>query len=673
MNLTTFPHRPGAPLERGAGGAEPVIGEPGARGDDPVRLREADAALGARLARCLDEAPVEAAPPASAASPATEPEAEPAAAADGHWHISLRFDGDVLRAGLDPLAFVRCLNRLGRVEAVETVTDALPEASELDPESNYLGFEVGFRGAVTEAQIEEVFEFVRDSCRLTIFPPGAAEERFDLWLAQLPEGPLRGRELLAACGTVPARRAAVVAPAAAPVPVPSGATAPPAVAATADAESPSPPAVAQATAQPAAQAATQSAAGATVRIDAARLDELINLVGELVIGVAGGDLLARRAGIGELVAAHEGIARLVEDIRDTALRLRMVPIGETFRRFQRVVRDGAHELGKKIELVVRGGDAELDKVVAERVGDPLLHLVRNAMDHGLEGPAERLAAGKPEVGRLSLEAYYDSGSIVIEVADDGRGLSRGRILARAVERGLLEPSVLDQPPPLPDRDLFRLIFEAGFSTAEQVSKLSGRGVGMDVVRRNIEALRGTVELESREGAGCRVRIRLPLTLSIIDGFLLRVGRTRYVVPLDMIVECIELADCGGGGAGSHGLFNLRGEVLPYLRMGELFHDRRGDGEENIVVVRTGGHKAGLVVDELLGGTQTVIKPLGPLFRRLRGISGSTILGSGEVALILDVPELVHRAVNSAATGFRFGAAGRAAAEGEFVPFTAGGH
>ena len=608
-------------------------------GEPDGAMNERDGQLSGRLAVYMGEAP----PTASGSAAAT-----PAAASgrrDGLWHLSLRFDADVLRAGLDPLAFVRFLTKLGVVEAVETVADALPPSDEMDPESNYLGFEVAFRGDVERGAIEEVFEFVHDSCEMSVLPPDATAEAYHDLMVRLPEGPERARELLLACGVDPDRSAR---------PAPVEAPEPTVVAETAKADAtrsaaPKPTDPPRPPSRP--QARNAAAGSSTLRVDAVRLDQLINLVGELVIGVAGADLLARRSGDEDQVEAAEGISRLVEDIRDTALRLRMVPIGETFRRFQRVVRDGARDLGKRIELVTHGDDAELDKVVAERVGDPLLHLVRNSMDHGLETPAERREAGKPEVATLRLGAYYDSGSIVIEVADDGRGLPRAKILARAVERGLIDAPA-DNGPPINDRDLYRLIFEAGFSTAECISNLSGRGVGMDVVKRNIEALRGTVELESEEGVGCTVRIRLPLTLSIIDGFLLRVGRTPYVVPLDMMVECIELAEYGVDGDDPspqlehHDYINLRGEVLPYLRMREVFQDRHGSGEENIVVVRAGGRKAGLVVDELLGETQTVIKPLGRLFHRLQGISGSTILGSGEVALILDVPGLVRRAVES---------------------------
>jgi two-component system chemotaxis sensor kinase CheA len=378
-----------------------------------------------------------------------------------------------------------------------------------------------------------------------------------------------------------------------------------------------------------------------IRVDADRLDHLINLVGELVIAGASSSLLAHREGNTLLQEATSNVSRLVEEIRDSALQLRMVQIGETFKRFNRVVRDVSKELGKNIELSVSGAETELDKTVVEKIGDPLMHLVRNSMDHGIESAEERLARGKPAKGMVRLNAYHDSGSIVIEVGDDGSGLNRERILRKAIEKGIVGPEQN-----LTDHEIYNLIFEAGFSTADQVSNLSGRGVGMDVVRRNIEALRGSIELDSQEGIGTTTRIRLPLTLAIIDGFLMGVGSASYVVPLDMVVECMELTEAERLESQGRNFINLRGEVLPFIRLREQFREAGKAGKrENIVVVQYGNQKAGFVVDALLGEFQTVIKPLGTLFGNLKGISGSTILGSGEVALILDAPALIQRATS----------------------------
>ena len=379
----------------------------------------------------------------------------------------------------------------------------------------------------------------------------------------------------------------------------------------------------------------------TVRVDANKLDNLINLIGELVIAGAGMNSEIREVGASSLREHSLTLNRLIEDVRDGALNLRMVHIGETFNRFHRVVRDVSKELNKSIELEISGAETELDKSVVEKISDPLMHLVRNAIDHGIENAEQRVEQGKDPSGKLKLNAYHESGSIIIEVMDDGRGLSPEKILSKAREKGLVDNGV-----ELSDQEIFQLIFEAGFSTAEKISNISGRGVGMDVVRRNIEALRGSIDIESSVGSGTIVRIRLPLTLAIIDGFLMGVGDASYVVPLDIVEECIELTDNERDDNSGRNYINLRGEVLPFIRLRENFNAIGKSGKrENIVVVKYGNQKAGFVVDTLLGELQTVIKPMGALFQNLNGISGSTILGSGEVALILDSPSLIQKAVN----------------------------
>jgi two-component system, chemotaxis family, sensor kinase CheA len=377
-----------------------------------------------------------------------------------------------------------------------------------------------------------------------------------------------------------------------------------------------------------------SAAAAFIRIDAAKLDFLISSVGELITAVAGTNLLARRSGSSELLESASTVASLVEQVREGALQLRMVKIGATFDRFQRTVRDVSRELGKEIQLLVRGEDTELDKTVVERIADPLTHLVRNSMDHGIEPAEVRLARGKPAIGTVTLNAYHDSGSVVIEVSDDGGGLKRDKILAKAIQRGLVEDGRS-----LADSDVFAFIFEAGFSTAEKVTNLSGRGVGMDVVKRNINALRGTVAISSEEGRGTTVTVRLPLTLAIINGFQVAVGKSSFVLPLDSIEECVEFSSVG-----DHSFANLRGTALPFIRLRDVFGTREPPSRrQSIVVVKHAGERTGLVVDALLGEFQAIIKPLGKLFRKADCVTGSSILGNGEVALILDVPALVEQA------------------------------
>ncbi len=310
------------------------------------------------------------------------------------------------------------------------------------------------------------------------------------------------------------------------------------------------------------------------------------------------------------------------------------------------MRDTAAELDKDVALEIIGGETELDKSVVERIADPLMHLVRNGLDHGLETPEVREAAGKPAQGKLTLSACHEGGSIVIRILDDGRGISRERVLARAWDRGLVDRSVTPS-----DNDILKLIFEPGFSTAEQVTNLSGRGVGMDVVRRNIEALRGTVNVSSEEGHGSTIEIRLPLTLAIIDGFLVSVGSSKFIFPLDAVVEVIETRPTTSAtDTKGRAVVELRGQTLPVVSLRSLYALESDEPERaSVVVIQTGGNRYGVVVDQLLGQHQTVIKPLGRMFRSLRGMSGSSILGNGEVALIFDVHSLSQLAAEPTLT------------------------
>ena len=548
------------------------------------------------------------------------------------WHISVRFGPHMLRGGMDPLSFLRYLTSLGEILALETIPDALPAADEMDPEACYLGFEIRLQTRATKADIERVFDFCRDDCELRILPPNSKLTEYLKLIQELPEDEMRLGEMLVRCGALTQHE------------LDDGLSSQ--QSSTSD-ETTSPigeilieqkvvqKEVVEAAASKQTRVQEKKAVEArSIRVQADKLDQLIDLVGELVIAGASANLLAQRSGQGELVESTSILSRLVENIRDAALQLRMVQIGETFSRFNRVVRDVSKELGKEIDLVISGAETELDKSVVEKIGDPLMHLVRNSMDHGIEAGDAREAAGKSRRGRVELNAYHDSGSIVIEVVDDGRGLPRDKILQKAIDKGLVQPTQT-----LTDQEIINLIWEPGFSTVEQVTNLSGRGVGMDVVRRNIQSLRGSCEVSSVEGQGCTFTIRLPLTLAIIDGFLVGVGKASYVIPLDMVIECIEL----NGQSNDRNFLNLRGEVLPFVRLREMFEiEDEYPARENIVVVQFAGQKAGIVVDQLHGEFQTVIKPLSGIFRHLRGIGGSTILGTGEVSLILDVQSLVQR-------------------------------
>ncbi|WP_153112028.1 chemotaxis protein CheA [Propionivibrio limicola] len=603
--------------------------------DDEVQVRGEE--LGNRLQIFIDSVRAATLPPV-AASDAVEVESSGGGEVNtDSWHISVRFGQNVLRGGMEPLSFLRFLASLGEVVGIETVPDGIPAAAEMDPESCYLGFEIRLKTTASKIEIERVFDFVRDDCELRILPPHSKLDDYILLIQELPEDTMRLGEMLVRCGALTQselERGLIAQQQATD--------------ATAEQEAaPSTPlgeilvgsklvhkevvdaAVARQT-----QVTDKKARDAQmVRVQADKLDQLIDLVGELVIAGASANLIALKSRHSELLEATSVLSRLVESIRDSALQLRMVQIGDTFTRFNRVVRDVSKELGKEIELSISGAETELDKSVVERIGDPLMHLVRNSLDHGIEPADVRLARGKPACGRVSLNAFHDSGSIVIQVSDDGGGLNREKIRAKAIERELIQPT-----DPLSDHEIINLIFEPGFSTADQVSKLSGRGVGMDVVRRNIQALRGTVDVASVEGQGSTFTIRLPLTLAIIDGFLVGIGRASYVIPLDSVVECIEHKNL----AGERNFLNLRGEALPFIRLRDLFEiEGQAPARESIVVVQFGGQRAGIVVDQLMGEFQTVIKPLGRVFANLRGISGSTILGSGEVALVLDVAALVH--------------------------------
>jgi two-component system chemotaxis sensor kinase CheA len=575
---------------------------------------------------------------APAARPATPLALEPEASlrripsdTDGNaqadqWHISLRFGPDVMRNGMDPLSFIRYLGTLGTITGIVTLADALPTLDLLDPETCHLGFEIAFRSQADKATIEGAFEFVLDDCTLNIVPPRSRITDYIELIQGLPEETARLGDMLVRCGTVTAHELASALAAQASVQPP-----PPIGAVLVEQGSVSPQVVEAALEKQKRVKDAKAQENQSIRVDADKLDHLINLVGELIIASAGAKLIARKTHNTELQESHSVLSNLVEGVRDSALQLRMVKIGATFTRFQRVVHDVSREIGKDIGLVINGEDTELDKTVVERIGDPLTHLVRNAIDHGIDSPELRAQRGKPAKGTVRLNAFHDSGSIVIEVSDDGGGLNREKILAKALERGLVEPGKV-----LSDSEIYGLIFEPGFSTAEKVTNLSGRGVGMDVVKRNIVALRGSVGIDSHPGMGTTVTVRLPLTLAIINGFQVGVGKSVFVVPLDMVDECVEFSAEEG-----HDYTDLRGQVLPFIRLrGHFGLGGQAGPRENIVVVKHANQKFGIVVDSLLGEAQTVIKPLSKLFGQVKGISGSSILGSGDVALILDVPALM---------------------------------
>jgi two-component system chemotaxis sensor kinase CheA len=570
---------------------------------------------------------------------------EGSAANRDHWVISLEFKKDALRNGMDPLSFLRYLRSLGEIEEIVTIEQRLPIVSEFDPESCYLGFRILFQSEADKQTIERVFEFAEDDCDILILPPNSKREVYLNLLEELSEDQvLRLGEMLVKVGALTQREVELALtlqqtsreqyPEIKPKPLGEILVEQQRVQRTV---------VEQALKKQQKVRERNAAEVRNIRVDSHRLGHLINLVGELVISTAALKVVVGREGIDDLQEVVDTVDHLVEEIRDNALQLRMVQIGDTFSRFRRVVRDVSKELRKDIDLVITGGETELDKTVIEKINDPLTHLIRNALDHGIELPEERTAKGKTAKGTVHLNAMHDSGHIVIRIEDDGAGLDPERIRTKAVANGLIKPEQT-----LSREEILRLIFEPGLSTKDQASDLSGRGVGMDVVRRNIEALRGTVDLESVQGKGTTITIVLPLTLAIIDGFLVAAQGERYVIPLAQVAECVEIDTTKERLHQGQDYINLRGEVLPYIRLKDFFSKGASDlenqvGRESLVVVRFGHNKAGLVVDELHGELQTVIKPLGKVFANLKGVAGATVLGTGDVALILDIQELSNRA------------------------------
>jgi two-component system, chemotaxis family, sensor kinase CheA len=564
-----------------------------------------------------------------------------AAAKESRWHVSVAFGADTFRNGMDPLAILNYVAQQGTLGAIGCDIAAVPPLEALDPESCHLGFVFVLQTARGRQAIDDAFSFVAEDARLHVIGPDATPEQLAELVEALPDSPRIG-EILMSIGVVSyeqldralkrqsAGAAAGQAPRLGEILQSEAGVHPKIVEAALNKQ----------------QKSRESAAdgGRYIRVQADRLDAVINLLGELVIAGAGALLLARQTRQGPLVEANEQIGQLIEEIRNGTLQLRMVPIGETFSRFRRVVRDTAAELGKDVALEIVGGETELDKSMVERIADPLMHLVRNALDHGLETPEQRATTGKPAQGKLTLAARHESGSVVIRISDDGRGIQRDKVLQRAWERGLVERGVTP-----PDEQILQLIFAAGFSTAEKITNLSGRGVGMDVVRSNIEALRGTVMLDSVEGRGSTIEIRLPLTLAIIDGFLIGVGPSKFVFPLDAVVEVIENRPTATAlDARGRSVIELRGRVLPVLSLRHLYAlDSPPPERCSVVVIQSGAQRFGVMVDALLGQHQTVIKPMGRMFKSLRGMSGSTILGNGEVALIFDVASLSQLAADSA--------------------------
>ena len=526
------------------------------------------------------------------------------------YRIRLRLPKDCMATGTNPLLLLDELIALGEARVI-ALSDAVPPLEALDPFDCHIGWEVHLVTAKPKAAIEDVFLFVLDEMELSI----ETEE------AEKP----------AAADPVPATpKAEELAPAPVVAPTASAATATPKPAA-APARTDSP------TARNDAGQGKGGAAG-SIRVPAERLDELMDRVGELVIAQSRLKQVAASTTDIQVKAIAEEIERLALELRDTTMGVRMVPIASLFGRFRRLVHDLANELGKEITLTTSGEETELDKTVIERLNDPLIHLIRNSIDHGLESAQQRQETGKQPQGNIHLSARHSGDKVLISISDDGRGLDRNRIQAKAEENGLLAPGTK-----LSDAELFQVIFQPGFSTAQQVTNLSGRGVGMDVVKRTIEALRGSIDIASTPGQGTTITLRLPLTLAIIDGLLVRVGAGRYVIPLSAVEECVELPPVEEQRSSGRNFLNIRGDLVPFLRLREMFATQQPpDPFQKVVIVSSGDTRVGLVVDQVIGDHQTVIKSLSKLHAKVGTFSGATILGDGTVALILEIAHLVAR-------------------------------
>jgi two-component system chemotaxis sensor kinase CheA len=494
---------------------------------------------------------------------------------------------DALRLGSNPALLIDELRAFGET-TVRALDDRIPTLGDLDPSDCLTGWEVEVAADLSDDDIDMVFLFVRDEMELSV------EKRSAEPIAPVDTGS-DNSELASTAAK----------PAAEPTPT-----------------------------QP--QAAAKQTAGETMRVATERLDELMDRVGELVIAEARLQALTGATSDPAMMSVAEDIQRLVAGLRDATMSMRMVPIGSILGRFRRLMRDLSSSLNKPLDFVTVGEDTELDKTVIELLADPLVHILRNSVDHGLETPEERLAAGKPETGTIELGAKYSGAEVLITVRDDGRGLNSEKIREKAISRGLMT-----EKDDLSDNEIFRMIFQPGFSTVDKVTELSGRGVGMDVVMRTIGSLRGEIDLASELGKGTTLTLRLPLTLAIIDGMLIDVGGERYTIPLAAVEECVELPALHTVGHGGSSYLNIRGELVPFVRLRHLFEI---DGEppefQKVVVVSSAGGRVGLVVDRIIGNYQTVIKQLSQFHACLKFFSGATILGDGTVALILDATQLV---------------------------------
>ena len=500
------------------------------------------------------------------------------------WQITISLHEDFFTSGMDIINIISYIDDLGHIKKIIPIIDKVPLLKDYNPIEAYIGFDIELEAITTEEEIEEIFEFILDDLDLKIMKKDTSKPKQEVQT----KTPIKTQKKI-----VNAKKD--------------------------EKEKPK---------------------HFSLRVDSSKVDQLINQISEMVIANARIAGRADKLDDTDLLESTTIMTDMLEEVRSSVMNIRMVQVGDSFAKFKRIVGDTAKKIGKDINFVINGGETELDKMVVEKISDPIMHMLRNSVDHGVEMPDERVAIGKEAQGNVTLSAYPDAGTIVIEIRDDGQGLDKEKILTKAISNGLVPENHN-----LSDKEIYNLIFAAGLSTADKVSDISGRGVGMDVVKRNIEDLRGTVEIDSTPNKGSLFTIRLPLTLAIIDGFLIQSGMTKYIIPLEMIQECIELSKEYKEHMHGNQFINLRDSILPILNIREYFDEQESQADrDNIVVVRYGEYKMGLQVDELYGEFQTVIKPLGEIFENVAGISGGTILGSGEIALIFDIPKLMEQKI-----------------------------
>jgi two-component system chemotaxis sensor kinase CheA len=560
----------------------------------------------------------------SATAPRAVPEKSEEPRVEKTYRIYFHPNRELFARGINPLLLLDELREMGKCTVIAH-TEAIPHLEELDPEECHFSWDVILTTSQAANNIKDVFIFVEDECELEIKvidtagleDEGTPPKRLGEILIE--RGLVSHKDLLEALDSQKRLGELLIARGVVGASMVESSLAE------------------QEHLQAVRSKHLKEEQASTIRVKAEKLDTLVNLVGEMVTVQARLSQTAVSMDHPELLSISEEVERLTAELRDNTMSIRMLPIGTTFTKFNRLVRDLSGELGKEILLVTEGGETELDKTVIERLNDPLVHLIRNCIDHGIEGPEIRAAAGKPRQGTVRLSAMHSGANVLIRIEDDGAGLAADAIRSKAVERGLITAEA-----ELSEKEIFSLIFAPGFSTAAKITSISGRGVGMDVVKRSLDALRGTIDISSRRGEGTTITLKLPLTLAIVDGLLVQVRDGRYVLPLSIVEECVELTREDVAKAHGRHITRVRGEIVPYIRLRERFAINGDTPEvEQIVITESAGGKVGLVVDKVIGEHQTVIKNIGKVFRNVDELSGATILGDGTVALIIDVHKLVQ--------------------------------